>query len=116
MKTKYNQILTSLLFLLGVVAYAQQTVTGTVTDESGAPIPGATVNIKDSSSATTTDFDGRFKIDASINDVLVASYVGYITSEVSVDSSSVDFVLQSSTQLDEVVITGFGEVLSLIHI
>lgn len=110
MKTKYNQILTSLLFLLGVVAYAQQTVTGTVTDESGAPIPGATVNIKDSSSATTTDFDGRFKIDASINDVLVASYVGYITSEVSVDSSSVDFVLQSSTQLDEVVITGFGEV------
>ena len=64
MKTIFNQILTSLLFLFGVVAFAQQTVTGTVTDESGAPIPGAT--IANANNATTSDFDGNFKINSSL--------------------------------------------------
>lgn len=110
MKTKYNQILTSLLFLFGVVAFAQQSVTGTVTDESGAPIPGAIVNLKESSTATSTDFDGRFTINASMDDILIVSYVGYVTQEVSVTGASVEVSLASATELDEVVITGFGEV------
>ena len=106
MKTKFNLILSSLLFLFGFVAFAQQTVTGNVTDESGAPIPGAT--IVNDNNATTTDFDGNFTIDASINDVLSVSYVGYVQQEVTVTSTSVDIVLQSSTELNEVVVTGYG--------
>jgi len=110
MKTKLNQLLTLVILFGSLLAFSQQSVTGLVTDSDGLPIPGATVNIKDTSTATTTDFDGRFTIDASMDDVLVVSYVGYLTSEVSVTASSVDVILQSSTALDEVVITGFGEV------
>ena len=108
MKTKYNQILTSLLFLFGVVAFAQQTVTGTVTDESGAPIPGATVSIEGSSSAVNTDFDGNYSILASQGETLVVNYVGYNSKTVNVTSSTIDVVLSSSTKLDEVIVTGYG--------
>ena len=68
MKTKFNLILTSLLFLFGVVAFAQQSISGTVTDESGVPLPGATISIKDSSVGTTSDFDGNFTINAENGD------------------------------------------------
>ena len=108
MKTKFNQILTSLLFLFGVVAFAQQTVTGTVTDESGAPIPGASVSIDGTSVVTTTNFDGNYSISASEGDILVVSYVGYNKTEVSVTSAVTDIVLTSSTALEEVVVTGYG--------
>ena len=110
MKTKLNLILTFITLIVSMVAFSQQTVTGLVTDSDGVPIPGATVNVKESSTATTTDFDGRFTINASMNDVLVVSYVGYVTQEVSVTGASVEVALTSSTALDEVVITGFGEV------
>ena len=106
MKTKFNQILTSIFFLFGIVAFAQQTVTGTVTDESGAPIPGATVQNENTSNAATSDFDGNFSINASLGDELVVSYVGYNQSTVNVDSFNIDVVLSLSTELDEVVVTG----------
>lgn len=104
MKTKFNIILTSLAFLFGVVAFAQQTVTGTVTDESGVPMPGATVQNNDD--FTTTDFDGNFSIDANIGDNLTISFVGYNTANVSVDSATLSITLTSSTNLDEVIVTG----------
>ena len=106
MKTKLNLILASTFFLFGLLAFAQQTVTGSVTDDSGAPIPGATVQNENTSNAVTSDFDGNFSINASIGDELVVSYVGYNKSSVNVDSFSIDVVLISSTELDEVVVTG----------
>ena len=110
MKTKLYHIFTIVMLFSCFFAFSQQSVTGLVTDSDGVPIPGATVNVKESSTATTTDFDGRFTINASMNDVLVVSYVGYVTQEVSVTGASVEVALTSSTALDEVVITGFGEV------
>lgn len=110
MKTKLYQIFTIVTLFSCVFAFSQQSVTGLVTDSDGVPIPGATVNVIESSTATTTDFDGRFTINASMNDVLVVSYVGYVTQEVSITGASVEVSLDSSTALDEVVITGFGEV------
>lgn len=107
MKTKFNLILTSLLFLFGAVAFAQQTVTGTVTDETGVPLSGATVLIKGTSSAVTSDFDGNFSIKASMGDMLEASYVGYSSQSLKVDSGTVNFVM-SADQLSEVVVTGYG--------
>ena len=106
MKTKFNIILMSLLFLFGAVAFAQQAVSGTVTDESGAPIPGATVINENSSDATTSDFDGNFTINANMGDELTVSYVGYNQSTVSVTSSTLEVALSSSTKLEEVVVTG----------
>ena len=106
MKTKFNIILTSLLFLFGAVAFAQQAVSGTVTDESGAPIPGATVINENSSDSTTSDFDGNFTINANMGDELTVSYVGYNQSTVSVTSSTLEVALSSSTKLEEVVVTG----------
>ena len=107
MKTKFNLILMSLLFLFGAVAFAQQTVTGTVTDETGVPLSGATVLIKGTSSAVTSDFDGNFSIKASMGDMLEASYVGYSSQSLKVDSGTVNFVM-SADQLSEVVVTGYG--------
>ena len=108
MKTKLKQILTPILFLIGVVAFAQQSVSGTVTDESGTPIPGATVVVSGTDNSTTSDFDGNFTISASINDVLSVSYVGYVQKEAIVTSSTISISLTSSTALDEVVVTGYG--------
>ena len=108
MKTKFNQLLTSLLFLFGVVAFAQQAVTGTVTDDSGAPIPGATVSIEGTSNAVTTDFDGNYSILATQGETLVVNYVGYNSTKADVTSSTINVVLSSSTKLDEVIVTGYG--------
>ncbi len=57
MKFKIYQILTLCLLMVFQVALAQQTVSGTVTDQNGQPIPGATVVLKGTSTATTADFD-----------------------------------------------------------
>ena len=102
----YLTVLFFALFTTNVMA--QQTVSGTVTTADG-PLPGATIVVKGTNTGTTTDFDGNFSIEASAGDVLVASFVGYATTESSVDSSSqIDFVLQEDQLLDEVVITALG--------
>ncbi len=109
MKTKFKLISTSILFLFGLVAYAQQTVTGTVTDEFEAPIIGATVSVDGTSNAVTTDFDGNYTINAADGEILVVSYVGYNTIKIQVEGSTMDVVLSSSTALDEVIVSAYGE-------
>ncbi len=108
MKTKFIQILTLALIAVFQVALAQQVVTGSVTDQEGMPLPGATVVIKGTSSATTADFDGNYTIAAKNGDVLVISYVGYNAAEVTVDGATANATLSSSNDLDEVVVTGYG--------
>ena len=108
MKTKFIQILTFALIAVFQVALAQQVVTGSVTDQEGMPLPGATVVIKGTSSATTADFDGNYTIAAKNGDVLVISYVGYSAAEVTVDGATANAVLSTSNDLDEVVVTGYG--------
>ena len=109
MKTKFIQILTFALIAVFQVALAQQVVTGTVSDQDGLPVPGATVAIKGTSTATAADFDGNFSIAASNGDVLVVSYVGYTATEATVEGAIINISLGSNTALDEVVVTGYGE-------
>ena len=109
MKTKFIQILTLALVAVFQVALAQQTVSGTVSDADGLPLPGATVIVKGTSTATTADFDGNYTIAAANGDVLVVSYVGYTAVEVAVNAATVNVSLTSSNELDEVVVTGFGQ-------
>ena len=108
MKTKYNQILITFFLMIGVVAFAQQSISGSVTDDSGVPLPGATVVVEGTSNAAITDFDGNYSINATIGDVLVASYVGYNSNTQTASSATINFTLTQSTELDEVIITAQG--------
>ncbi len=111
MKTRLRGILTLLLALIVQITFAQEkTVTGTVADESGLPLPGVNIIIKGTSTGVQSDFDGNYSIDASQGDVLVFSFIGLQTAEYPVGSSNViDVTLQGdAAQLEEVVVTALG--------
>ena len=103
-------ILTLFMALIVQLTFAQQkTVSGTVSDENGLPLIGATVVIAGTSSGTTTDFDGNYKITASQGDVLNFSYVGYSDQSITVGASNtINTTLQPDNTLDEVVVTAQG--------
>jgi len=85
------------------------TVSGTVTDASSVPLPGVNIQVKGSSSGTSTDFDGNYKISAKQGDVLIFSFLGFKTKEVAVSGSSLNVSLEEdASKLDEVVVTAFG--------
>lgn len=111
MRTKLSGILTLFLALMVQIGFAQEkTISGTVTDTGGMPLPGANVVIKGTSTGTQTDFDGNFTINASEGQTLQISYIGMKTSEVRVGSSSnIAVQLEEDAQsLDEVVVTALG--------
>ena len=108
-----NSLLKNLLFLGAflVLGFTQaQNVSGTVSDENG-PLPGANVIIKGTSNGTTTDFDGNYTVsNVTPTDVLVFSYVGFVTKEVTVgNQTTINTTLaEDSALLDEVVVVGYG--------
>ena len=78
MKTNLNRILTLFLVMVASLSYAQErTISGTITDENGLPLPSATIVVKGTSNGSTSDFDGNYSIQASNGQVLNFSYVGY---------------------------------------
>lgn len=103
-------LLTVLTLLLGASSYAQQKVNGTVSDASGAPLIGATVLVKGTSSGTITDVDGTFDLNVpDLNAVLVLSFTGYQSQDVPLNGkSTVQVTLQEGLNLDEVVVTGYS--------
>ncbi|CAE7322907.1 unnamed protein product [Symbiodinium sp. KB8] len=89
---------------------AQQPVTGRVTDDSGEGLPGANVLVKGTTTGTQTDLDGNFRIEVEAGTVLVFSYVGFETQEVSVGSRTViNVTLGGVTELQEVIVVAYGE-------
>lgn len=88
----------------------QTTISGTVTDSDGAPLPGANVVVKGTTNGTQTDFDGNYTIDAASDAVLVFSYIGFATQEVSVNGQTSINVQMSedANQLSEVVVLGYA--------
>jgi TonB-linked SusC/RagA family outer membrane protein len=111
MKQNVNWIFLFLFALISHVGFAQsQEVTGTVTDNSGLPLPGVNVIEDGTSNGTQTDFDGNFSIEVAQEAILVFSYLGMKKQKVTVGSqSSIQIVLKNDTgQLDEVVITALG--------
>ena len=100
-----------MLFLFAGMAFAQRTVSGTVSDAEGNPLIGATVLVQGTSTGTVSDIDGAYSISVPEGgEVLVFSYTGYATLEVALGSSNVmDVVLEeSAAQLSEVVVVGYG--------
>ena len=103
--------LTLLLFSCSVLAFAQdRAVSGTVTDDGGAPMPGVNIVVKGTSNGTATDIDGKYKINAKEGDILIFSFIGYQAMEVAVGAQSVvNAQLKADVEtLTELVVTGYS--------
>lgn len=94
-----------LAFLATLTSMAQE-VTGTVYDDQNVPLPGASVQVKGTTTGAITDFDGNYTIEANTGDILVFSYVGFNTQEATVTGSTLDVTLQAGLELENVVVVG----------
>jgi len=97
--------------ILGVSSLQAQTVTGTITDAvDGTPLPGVNVIVKGTKNGVSSDFDGNYSIDLKNGSVLMFSYMGYKSQDVTVNGKSVLNVAleQSAEALNEVVVTALG--------
>jgi TonB-linked SusC/RagA family outer membrane protein len=112
MKMKFLLLLCAFFAWHGISsrAIAQESqVTGKVISKStNEPLPGATVSVKGTTKSTATDADGNFTLTADRNAVLRVTYAGYVSEELPVNSSGVFFALTASTNMDEVVVVGYG--------
>ncbi|HQK39957.1 MAG TPA: von Willebrand factor type A domain-containing protein, partial [Flavobacterium alvei] len=110
MKTT-KRISLALLMLFSVLSFGQKTtITGIVTEDTGAPLPGVSIYIKGTKNATSTNIDGKYSILAEKGDKLVFSYIGFETKYATVGKSTIiNITLKSSSnQLNEVVVVGYG--------
>lgn len=105
-------IITLFSFLLGTSLFAQQiNITGNVKDQTGEPLVGVVVAVKDQSIGTTTDMDGSYKIVANSKEsVLTFTMIGFTSQEIAVGNKTVINVelAENSIGLDEVVVVGYG--------
>ena len=111
MRTKFSGILTLLMAFIVQITFAQEkTISGTVTDDAGLPLPGVNVIVKNTSTGTQTDFDGYYSLKANKGSVLSFSYVGFQSKDVAVaDQSTINVQLDvASSELDEVVVVAYG--------
>ena len=114
MKKIYRSRSTIALYLLLLISsplYAQSLdVSGTILDESGQPLPGVSILEKGTTNGTTTSPDGTYSIEvAGSSSVLVFSFIGYQTQEITVGNrTNIDLTMQTDvTALEEVVVTGY---------
>ena len=94
------------LIFASTVMYAQE-ITGSVVDETGEGIIGATVMEKGTSNGTVTDFDGNFKLKVKAGTMLVVSYIGYDKQEVAAKAGMKVTMKDNASELAEVVVTGY---------
>ena len=109
-KIKFLLTLTICCFSCLSFSQAQvKTITGAVT-ANGIPLPGVTILVKGTNTGSVTDFDGAYEIRANANQVLVYSYLGYSTEEVSVGDKTILNVSmeEDRSTLEEVVVIGYG--------
>ena len=100
-----------LLFTLTSNVLAQKEVTGTVLDNTGAPLPGASVIEEGTNNGVVTDFDGDFKIDVeNENSIIIISYIGFQEQKIPASQSPLNVQLkESQSSLDEIVLIGYGQ-------
>jgi len=85
-------------------------IKGTVLDETGAPLPGATITIQGTTKGTVSDIDGNFSIDMPENGTLMISFIGYKTQVIAIGNESIISVqmIQDESSLNEVLVVGYG--------
>lgn len=111
MKKFYRFLFLFMVFISATqLLFAQaQLVTGVVNDASGAGLPGVNIRVKGTMIGTTTDLNGKYKIQTTDGSTLVFSFVGYTTKEVKVTGPTLNIVLHETVnKLNEVVVTAFG--------
>lgn len=109
-KTRFY-VFNFLLLLCTINLYAQDIVVkGVINDESGQPVPGATIVVKGTTLGTTSDFDGNYEIEVPAEGILVFSFVGYTTVEEVVNGrTEINITLkEDAALLEEVVVVGYG--------
>jgi len=111
MKTKFSGILTLLLAFVVQISFAQEkTISGTISDQSGMPLPGVNIIVKGTTNGTQSDFDGNYSINANVGAVITFTYVGLKSVERTVGSANtMDVTMEEDASvLDEVVVTAQG--------
>ncbi len=112
MKTKLLRIFGVFLLLVSQIVLAQEkSISGTVIDNNGLPLPGVNILVQNTTKGTQSDFDGKYTIDASVGQTLVFSFVGFKTQEIPVQASTntLNITLEEdAAALDEVVVTALG--------
>lgn len=106
-----KSILIIVLFILGFLELqAQKEVSGTIIDDQGVPLPGASVVEEDTTNGVQSDFDGNYSINVAEGQILTFSYVGFKSQSVTVEeASTIDItLLPGASELDEVVVVGYG--------
>ncbi|HEY0741553.1 MAG TPA: TonB-dependent receptor [Chryseosolibacter sp.] len=103
------RIMLGMLLLASIQAWAQQSVSGRVTTESGESLPGVNVVLKGTGNGTITDSDGKYQLNAN-QGTLVFSFIGYRPLEVAIDNRSVvdATMIEDVTTLEQVVVVGYG--------
>lgn len=99
-----------LLMFLPICLFAQNSVEGTITGEDGGTIPGVNIIIKNTNKGTTTDFDGNYAIVVEQNQVLVFTYLGFKSQEITyTGQSEINVVMKEDASiLEEVLVIGYG--------
>lgn len=103
-------LICGLLWMMSIVAFAQKSVSGKVSDSKGDGVPGASVSVKGTTTGTITDAEGNFKISVpNAGGTLVVSSIGYKTVQIQVtNQSTVNVTIEDdAASLDEVVVTGY---------
>lgn len=102
--------LLSVFALFSLYSYAQNDISGTITDKDGSPIPGATIIIVGTTTGATSDFDGNYTISASEGQSLEFSSLGFSTVTVEVGNlSTINITLEESSEaLEEIIVTGYS--------
>ncbi|NQZ45515.1 MAG: carboxypeptidase-like regulatory domain-containing protein, partial [Flavobacteriaceae bacterium] len=111
MRTKLNGILTLLLAFVVHISFAQdKTISGTVTDSDGLPLPGVNIVVEGTSNGTQTDFDGNYSITASEGQSLLFTYIGQKDVRRTVGAgTTINVQMEEDAQaLEEVVVTAQG--------
>ena len=102
-------LLSFLALMLCTIMYAQTEITGTVVDDFGDGLPGATVKEKENATnGTVTDMDGHFKIKVKSGAMLVISYIGFETQEVAAQDGMKVTMGEAASELNELVVTGYS--------
>ncbi|WP_158729270.1 SusC/RagA family TonB-linked outer membrane protein [Flavobacterium sp. I-STPA6A] len=110
MKLKFNGLLVLLIVIVAQITFAQErSVSGTVSDNAGMPLPGVSVLVKGTKTGTQSNFDGSYTIKVNPTQVLIFSYIGMKSQEVAANSSTVNVKLASGAlELEGVVVTALG--------
>jgi len=105
----YRIVAFAMIAMASIAMVEAQTVSGTVSGADKEPLIGVSVSVKGTTIGTVTNIDGAYSIDANTDQVLVFSYVGCITQEITVTGNALDVTMKEDRQLlDEVVVIGYG--------